>query len=32
MPPADHTRCSGRLAWVRLDDGLPAYQERRQDG
>ena len=32
MPPADHTRVSARLPWVRLADGLPVYAERRQDG
>lgn len=27
--PQDHTRTGGRLAWVRVCDGLPEYKETR---
>ena len=30
--PKDHTWTSSRLTWVKLDDGLPSYRERRQEG
>jgi hypothetical protein len=29
LPPRDHTQASARLAWVRLDDGLPVFAETR---
>lgn len=32
LPPADHTRCAGQLAWVRLADGLPRHPGLRSDG
>lgn len=32
LPPADHTRISSKLAWVKLADQLRAYQENRQEG
>jgi hypothetical protein len=32
VPPADHTRVSSRLRWIRLCDGLPEFPEGRSDG
>lgn len=29
VPPADHTRTSARLGWLRLADGLPEWPEGR---
>ena len=29
LPPRDHTRAATKLAWVKLDDGLPAYPDQR---
>jgi hypothetical protein len=31
VPPKDHTRSSSQLKWVKLADGLPSYQESRQE-
>lgn len=31
VPPADHTRTSSRLAWIKLADGLPEFPESRQE-
>ena len=32
VAPADHTRTSSRLAWVKLADGLPQFREAREEG
>jgi hypothetical protein len=32
LPPADHTRTSSKLSWVRLSDSLPQHLEARSDG
>jgi hypothetical protein len=32
VAPVDHTWTSGRLAWVKLADGLPQFREGRQEG
>jgi hypothetical protein len=29
LPPENHTWTDSKLGWVRLDDGLPAYPQRR---
>jgi hypothetical protein len=29
VPPADHTYTESRLAWVKLDDGLPQFKQAR---
>jgi len=29
LPPKDHSEAAGKLRWVRVDDGLPIYRERR---
>ena len=29
LPPGDHTRTDGQLAWVRLSDGLPRHRRLR---
>jgi hypothetical protein len=32
VPPADHTRTSSRLEWVKLADGLRQFRESRKEG
>lgn len=32
MQPADHVWADRLISWVHLDDGLPRYRRRRQDG
>jgi hypothetical protein len=32
LPPKDHTWTSSKLRWLKLADGLPAYQQSRQEG
>jgi hypothetical protein len=32
LPPRDHTYTSSKLGWLQMADGLPQYQEHRQDG
>ena len=32
LPPADHTRTSGQLPWIRLADNLPRYPHLRSEG
>jgi hypothetical protein len=29
LPPKDHSEAAGKIRWVRVDDGLPVYRERR---
>ena len=29
VAPRDHIRASTRLSWIKLDDGLPVYREKR---
>lgn len=32
VAPLDHTFASGKLAWLKLGDGLPRYRRRRSEG
>lgn len=32
VAPQDHTFTSGKLAWLKMADGLPEYRRRRSDG